>query len=122
MDELEKRFRDGKVGEQDGKAGKSKRKGRKKEKAAAMPELEDGEGKKVCIFRRRKEGEVLVPDISVRVTREEEERVMQERADEKANGDENGVVEEGVGQAVGQGADTGVEEGNDLMEEDVDMD
>ena len=68
MDELEKRFGAEKIEEGDEKAGKSKRKGRKKEKAAAKPELEDGERGRVCIFRRRKEGEVLVPDLSVRVS------------------------------------------------------
>jgi len=104
-----------------GKDGKSKRKGRDKAKAAAKPEMQDGEGRKVHIFRRRKEGEVLVPDINLRVTRKEEERIMQERADEKANGDEDGVAEEGVGQAAEQGTDAGVEEGDDQMEEDVDV-
>jgi len=111
MDELETRFREDKVEQREGKAGKLKKQRRKKEKAAAKPELEDGEGGRVHIFRRRKEGEVLVPDISVRVTGEEEERIMQERADETANGDEDGVAEEGVKQAVGKGRDEGVEEG-----------
>ncbi|KAI4674786.1 uncharacterized protein J4E84_010392 [Alternaria hordeiaustralica] len=121
MDELEKRFRDEKVEEQEEKAGKSKRKGRKREKAAPKPELEDGEGGKVQIFRRRKEGEVLVPDISVRVTREEEERIMQERAGEGVIDDGDGVAEEGVKQAVGKGRDEGVEEGDDLMETEMVM-
>ena len=122
MDELETRFREDKVEQREGKAGKLKKQRRKKEKAAAKPELEDGEGGRVHIFRRRKEGEVLVPDISVRVTGEEEERIMQERADEKANGDEDGVAEEGVKQAVGKGRDEGVEEGDDLMETEMVMD
>ena len=122
MDELEKRFRDEKVEERDEKAGKSKRRGRKKEKAAAKPELEDGEGGKVHIFRRRKEGEALVPDIIVRVSEEEQGRIMQERADEKVNGDEDGVAEEGFGQAAQQGADTGVEEGDNVMEREMALD
>jgi len=122
MDELEARFRDENVEEQDEKAGKSKRKGRKKEKAAAKPELEDEEGGRVQIFRRRKEGEVLVPDISGRVSGEEQERIMRERADEKADGDEDGVAEEGVGQVVGKGKDKGVEEVEDQMETEVALD
>ncbi|KAI4653447.1 hypothetical protein J4E93_001213 [Alternaria ventricosa] len=122
MDELDARFRDEKVEEPEGKAGKLKKQRRKKEKVAEMPELEDEEGKKVCIFRRRKEGEVLVPDISVRVSGEEQERIMQERADEKANGDEDGAAEEGVEQPEGEGADAGVEEGDDQMETEMVMD
>jgi len=121
MDELETRFREDKVEQREGKAGKLKKQRRKKEKAAAKPELEDAEGGKVHIFRRRKEGEVLVPDISVRVSEGEKQRITQERAVEKVIDDGDGVAEQGVGQAAREGANMGVEEGDDPMEEDVDV-
>ncbi|KAI4703506.1 hypothetical protein J4E89_010082 [Alternaria sp. Ai002NY15] len=121
MDELEAHFRDEKVEEREGKAGKSKRKGRKKEKAAAMPEVED-DGKKVSIFRRRKEGEVLVPDIRVRVTEEEEGRIARAREDQKVREDALRAEQDVVEQAEGEGEDAVVEEGDDLMEMDMDTD
>ena len=46
---------------------------------------------------------------------------MRERADEKLIDEGEGVAEERVEQATGKGKDEVVEEGDDQMEEDVDV-
>jgi hypothetical protein len=122
MDELERRLKEEKVKndpkfnkEEAARAavGKGRNKGRKRENAEGKPELEDAEGRRLYVLRRRMEGGELVPDVSVRATGEEEEWIVQERAvrraeeeaDKAAKGEDDLVVTSGDEQDAGGGDD-----------------
>ena len=129
MDELDKCFKadkveDTKVGEVARKDGKVKRQRRKKEKAGVNPELEDEEGNRVFILRRRKEGGKLVPDISVRVSEEEEGRIARARDDQKVREEALRAEEEAGEDAVREEWEPTAEEeeDDDLMELEMVMD
>ncbi|KAI4649976.1 uncharacterized protein J4E78_008257 [Alternaria triticimaculans] len=128
MDELDKCFKAEKVGDTKveeiaRKDGKVKRQRRKKEKAGVNPELQDEQGNRVFILRRRKEGKRLVPDISVRVSEEEEGRIARARDDQKVREEALRAEEEAGEDAVREEWEPTAEEedDDDQMEEDVDV-
>jgi hypothetical protein len=128
MDELERRLKEEKM-EDDRKfnkeeadrvaVGKGTEKGRKRENAEEKPELEDAEGRRVYVLRRRMEGGELVSDVSVRVTGEEEEWIMQERAVRKAE-EEAGLAAKEKSDLVAMSEDREDAEGDDVMDMDRD--
>jgi len=127
MDELDRCFKaekveDTKVEKIAWKDGKVKRQRRKKEKAGENPELEDEEGNRVYILRRRKEGKRLVPDISVRVSEEEEGRIARAREDQRVREDALRAEEEAGEDALREEWEPTAEEEDDQMEMDMDLD
>ena len=127
LDELDERFKaekveDTMVEEIARKDGKVKRQRRKKEKAGVKPELEDEEGNRMFILRRRKEEGKLAPDISVRVSEEEEGRIARARDDQEVREDALWAEEEAGEDAVREEWEATAEEEDDHMEMDMDLD